>query len=103
MADDIVIKPSDVIVKAADEVGDTLAAIRAQWLRAAGDDRDQLRQQYDELLAKLQLLYFREVKEIDRDPRIRGAVQQLANLTLIIAKTTQEMTTARRAIDGAVK
>ena len=46
---------------------------------------------------------FRDLKLIDQDPEIIGAIQTLATLTQKIAKVRREMKTAKDAIDSATK
>jgi hypothetical protein len=97
----VTLLPSDVITTTSDELGASLAAVRAKALDASGDDRAELFDLFDQLLAQQRRLIFRDLKAIDRDPAIRDAIQTLSMLTQQIAKAKREMTTATQAIDRA--
>lgn len=103
MANIDTLAPSDVIASASDELGSTLATVRGQALAASGAKREQLFDQFDQLLRRHRKLMFRDLKVIDQDPEISEAVQDLAMLTQRIAKVRREMKTAKDAIDGATK
>lgn len=103
MANTDTLAPSDVIASASDELGSTLAAVRGQALAASGAKREQLFDQFDQLLRRHRKLMFRDLKVIDQDSEIADAVQDLAMLTQRIAKVRREMKTAKDAIDGATK
>jgi uncharacterized protein YrrD len=103
MADTDTLTPSDIIASASDELGSTLAAVRGQALAATGEKRNQLFDQFDQLLRRHRRLMFRDLKAIDQDPAIVEAVQTLSELTQRIAKVRREMKNAKDAIDGATK
>jgi len=86
---------------ATDEVGIALRTTRTEWLAASGQKRIELKQAYNDLLARLQRLMFRDLKQIDRDPQIKQAIDDLRDLTILIAKARREMTTATKAIKRA--
>ena len=79
------IKPSDYMTTATDEVGIALRTTRTEWLAASGQKRIELKQAYNDLLARLQRLMFRDLKQIDRDPQIKQAIDDLRDLTILIA------------------
>ena len=53
--------PSDILMSASDELGDTLAAVRAQALDAAGDMRDDLFDVYKKLVSRQQKIMLRGI------------------------------------------
>ena len=103
MADTDTLAPSDILTSASDELGDALAAVRAQALAASGKNRDRLFDLYKDLIGRQQEIMIQDLRTIDKDPAVVAAIQQLAMLTQQISKVTREMTTAKQAIDGATK
>lgn len=95
--------PSDVVKSASDELGDAIASVRREALKASGAKRKTLFDLFGQLLERQQKLIFQDLKTIDQDPEITNAVQTLAMLTQQIAKVRREMTSAKQAIDGATK
>lgn len=95
--------PSDVLRSTSDELGDAIRLVRVQALRASGEMRKNLFDAFVQLHARQESLIFENLKGIDADPEIVKAVQALATLTQQIAKVRREMTTAKKAIDGAAK
>ena len=103
MADLDTLTPSDILASASDELGNALAAVRGQALAASGAKREELFDLFDQLLRRHRKLMFRDLKIIDQDPEIVGAIQTLATLTQHMAKVRREMKTAKDAIEGATK
>ena len=97
------LKPSDYITTALDEVGTALARTRAEWLTASGERQIELKQAYDDLLKQLQKLMFRDLKQIDQDPRIKQAIADLQDQAELITKARREMTSAAKAVKQAQK
>jgi hypothetical protein len=97
------LKPSDYLTTTTDEVGAALARIRAEWLRASGQKRIDLKQAYHDLLGRLQELMFRDLKQIDQDPQIKSALADLQRQAELITKARREMATATTAIKRAQK
>jgi hypothetical protein len=93
------VAPSDVLRSATDEIGDAMAVVRSQALKATGDARRELFDQYDQLLRRLQRMMFRDLKAIDEDPTISEQIEALSMLTQQIARVRREMSTAKKALD----
>lgn len=95
--------PSEIVDQALDHSGDALANLRARADRASGQDRKDLEKKYDELFAEHRRLLFRELKQLDKDPRIEEQISNLEDFTLRLGSIKKEMTTIKRAINGATK
>ena len=97
------LKPSDYLTTATDAIGDAMAATRAQWLRSSGQKRNELKEAYNKLKKCLQKLMFRDLKQIDKDPRIKKAIADLQSQSELILKARREMTTVTKTVDRAKK
>src|SRR3954469_21686295 len=52
------------------EIGAALTAIRVQAMSGTDEERDSLKELYKQIMQKYQLLIFRDLKTIDKDPEI---------------------------------
>jgi hypothetical protein len=95
--------PSDIVNQALDHSGDTLANLRARADRARDQERKDLEKKYDELFAEHRRLLFKKLKRLDKDPRIKEQISKLESFTLQLGAIKKEMTTVKKAIDGATR
>lgn len=97
------LKPSDYMATATDEVGIAMGRTRTEWLAASGQKRIDLKQAYSDLLARLQRMMFRDLKQIDKDPRIKQAIADLREQTDLIIKARRAMTAVTKSVKSAQK
>jgi len=86
-----------------DEIGAALTAIRVQAMSGTDEERDSLKELYKQIMQKYQLLIFRDLKTIDKDPEILANLSKLTAITQSLAKVKREMVDAKQAIDMAIK
>ena len=86
-----------------DELGNALAKIRAAIKDADEEDLPRLRDVRDRLTKRLDRFVLADLGSIDRDPRIKDVVNQLAELTLNIQTAAREMRTVKKTIDRATE
>src|SRR3954468_3675289 len=97
------VQPSDVMRSSIDEIGAALTAIRVQAMSGTDEERDSLKELYKQIMQKYQLLIFRDLKTIDKDPEILANLSKLTAITQSLAKVKREMVDAKQAIDMAIK
>src|SRR5512136_1026375 len=94
---------SDLARLTEDEVGNALAKVRAAIKDANEDELTRLRDIRDRLTKRLDRFVLADLGAIDRDPRIKEVVNQLAELTLNIQTAAREMRTVKKTIDRATQ
>jgi|MudIll2142460700_1097286.scaffolds.fasta_scaffold50547_1 DNA repair ATPase RecN len=94
---------SDLARLTEDELGNALAKIRAAIKDADEEDLPRLRDVRDRLTKRLDRFVLADLGSIDRDPRIKDVVNQLAELTLNIQTAAREMRTVKKTIDRATE
>ena len=97
------IRPSDVVMSAADEIGNCMAVVRSKAINAEGSERAKLFGAYDDLLTRLQELVRKDLKAIDQDPQVQQVITRLLVLNQRLVVTRRQMRTAKTVIDGVKK